>query len=154
MMRTLTPADLQAVLAFFGRQAATHFRAHQTVPPACVLVWMHPDRPEVNKLHQFPVELVVDLLASDTGKHQLAQAIQAIVNPALEDAGRPACPRPDLVVQVLLARPEGLNASESSEALMLLVYTTASTYAVAIPVNDVDGAMQLPEQFDLEEARL
>lgn len=153
-MRTIQTADIQTALLFFGRQAADYFRKHKTLPPACVLVWLAADAPEISGLHQFPTDQVVEMLATEAGKLQLASAVHAILNPDVSDVEVPPGPRPDLVVQVVLAcaTKEGLPADK--EAILLLVYTGDTTHAVAVPVDAADGRVDLPATFDVAAARI
>jgi hypothetical protein len=153
-MRTINSFDLQAVFLFFGKQAAKYFSANRTLPPACVLVWLEPEAPVLKGLHQFPDDQVMEMLKTEEGKMQLASAMQAILNPDTAGVEVPDGPRPDLVVQVLLACDAKQGHSKDKEAILILVHTPDATHAVAVPVDAFDGRVDLPKEFDVVASRV
>jgi len=144
--RAITAPDLQAVFRFFGKPALAYFQSNNVVPPACVLTWLAEASASVERLHQFPTDLVVKLMQSAEGRGQLASAISAMFNPDAPAGLMPPGPMPHLVVQVMLTstRVGGVDV----EVLLMLAHERGLTHTAAVVVNE-GKAPVLPEMFDI-----
>lgn len=145
--RFIHDADLQAVFRFFGSMTLVHYRHHQVIPPACVLVWLESDTSAIAGLHQFPAPEISSLLQDESGRQALAYSIQAMLDPAREQSAAPAGRRPHLVVQVLHARTSVMDAAggPEQEVMLMLAHVAGTTHATAVPLLHPE----LPAQFDI-----
>jgi hypothetical protein len=153
-MYPLENEALQNVFRFFGHQAAAYYEKHKVLPPACILVWVSAETNEIKALHQFPTEQVSELLSGEEGKLKLATAIQAILNPKLSTPDMPAGPRPDLVLQIVLAQVTKAEELTDDEAIIMLAHAKEVTVAVSMLVAGRTGTVSVPNEFELEEGRL